>query len=92
MENNKQIVKIRFNTNFKENNPAIKEWRVLINDQECFCNLVTISCPSYTTKDIIENVGEKWHITCEPSSIEYVKDEQLKEEDGINLFKQIILK
>ena len=87
-----EIVKIRFNTNFVEGSPSIKEWRVLINNQEYFCNHVSIFCPSFTTKDIIENVGEKWHISCNPAHVEYIVDERLKEEYGSNLFKEIILR
>jgi hypothetical protein len=92
MASNSEIVKIRFNTNFVEGSPSIKEWRVLISNQEYFCNHISIFCPSYTTKDMIEGVGEKWHISCNPSSVEYVKDERLKDEKALNLFKEIILR
>lgn len=92
MENNPQIVKIRFNTNYIDGDPFIKEWRVIVNNVEFFCNNVSILCPSFTTKDIIENVGNKWHISCQPSSIEYIEDDQIKPEKENRLFKEIILR
>jgi hypothetical protein len=85
----KKIVKIRFNTLFKEGDPKNKEWRVLVNGFENFCNYVRINCPCETTKDFIEGTGDKWHISCEPGSIEYIKDENAG--DSKNLFKEIIL-
>ena len=86
----KITVKIRFNTNYKEGDPKIKEWRVLVNGFENFCNHVTVNCPCKTTKDFIEGIGDKWHISCEPKSIEYIKDEEVRAEHS-HLFKEIIL-
>jgi hypothetical protein len=86
---NKIFVKIRFNTNYKEGDGS-KEWRVIINGIENFCNHVIINCPSKTTKDFIEGVGDKWHISCEPKHIDYIKDE-MKTESTTSLFKEIIL-
>ncbi|HXS38018.1 MAG TPA: hypothetical protein VN721_15045 [Flavipsychrobacter sp.] len=83
------LVKIRFNTNYKPNDGS-KEWRVLVNGYENFCNHVTIKCASKTTKDYIEGVGDKWHITCEASDVEYIKDEELLTKN-VNLYKEIIL-
>jgi hypothetical protein len=85
----KLIIKIRFNTNYKPDDGS-KEWRVLVNGFENFCNHVTINCPSKTSKDFIEGVGDKWHITCEATSIEYIKDEKLTTDSAI-LFKEIVL-
>lgn len=83
-------VKIRFNTYFKEGDAKIKEWRVIVNGIENFCNHVTINCPSRTTKDFIEGIGDKWHISCEPAHIEYIKDEKITDNTP-NLFKEIVL-
>ena len=83
-------VKIRFNTNYKEGDPKIKEWRVLVNGFENFCNHVTIKCPCQTSKDFIEGIGDKWHISCEPKSIEYIKGEEVGE-GRENLFNEIVL-
>ena len=85
----KLLVKIRFNTNYKPDDGS-KEWRVLVNGFENFCNHVIINCPSKTSKDFIEGVGDKWHITCEANSIEYVKDENLTTNSAI-LFREIVL-
>jgi hypothetical protein len=81
-------VRIRFNTNFREEDKSSKEWRVLVDGVENFCNQVRILCPSETTKDQIEGVGNKWHISCNPARIEYVKDEAAV---AANFFKEIIL-
>lgn len=85
----KLLIKIRFNTNYKPHDGS-KEWRVLVNGFENFCNNVIINCSSSTTKDFIDGVGDKWHISCIASKIEYVKDEtQLT--GATNLFKEIII-
>ena len=86
----KYSVKIRFNTNYKDGDHKIKEWRVLVNGFENFCNHVTVNCACQTSKDFIEGIGNKWHISCEPKTIEYIKDERIGE-DGVNLFKEIVL-
>jgi len=86
----KLLVKIRFNTNYKEGFNEIKEWRVIVNGFENFCNHVTINCPCETSMDLIEGIGNKWHISCNPKRIEYVKDDRIGENDT-NLFKAIIL-
>jgi hypothetical protein len=83
-------IKIRFNTNYKEEDTQTKEWRVIVNGVENFCNHVTVNCPSKTSKDFIEGVGNKWHISCEANSIEYVQDETIKGKVS-NSFKEIIL-
>ncbi len=83
-------VKIRFNTNYKDGDSKIKEWRVIVNGFENFCNHVTVNCPCQTSKDFIEGIGNKWHISCEPKNIDYIKDEKIGEESS-NLFKEIIL-
>ena len=84
------LVKIRFNTDFKEGDVKVKEWRILVNGVEHFCNHVTVNCPSKTTKDFIEGVGDKWHISCQPTHIEYINDERITDNTP-NLFKEIIL-
>jgi hypothetical protein len=86
----KLFVKIRFNTNYKEEDVQTKEWRVIVNGVENFCNHVTVNCPSKTSKDFIDGVGNKWHISCEATGIEYIKDENLTTNSTI-LFKEIIL-
>ena len=85
----KQLVKIRFNTNYKESDTSSKEWRVLVNGIEHFCNHVQVNCASHTSKDFIEGVGQKWHISCEANNIEYIKDNSAV--FPANFFKEIII-
>lgn len=82
-------VKIRFNTNFREDDPATKEWRVIVDGKENFCNHVTINCATHTSKDLIEGVGQKWHISCAATKIEYIRDPK----GGFpeNFFKEIVI-
>lgn len=84
-----QEVKIRFNTHFKEGEAGSKEWRVLVNGVEHFCNHVRVNCPSFTSKDFIEGVGQKWHISCQANSIDFVKD--ATSNLPANFFKEIII-
>jgi hypothetical protein len=62
-------VKIRFNTNAKADDPL--KWRVLIEGVEHLTSSVRINCPARTTKDYVEGLGDKWHITCNPSKVEW---------------------
>lgn len=82
-------IKIRFNTNFRQDDPASKEWRVIVNGRENFCNHVRINCPSETSRDFIEGVGEKWHISCQASKVDYIPDPSVKTES--NLFREILI-
>jgi|Laugresu1bdmlbsd_1035121.scaffolds.fasta_scaffold51484_2 hypothetical protein len=72
-KNNMTKVKIRYNTNAKSDEDL--HWRVLINGVEHLASNVVINCLSYTTKDIIEGVGEKWHISCEPKQVQWMDKE-----------------
>jgi hypothetical protein len=67
------IVKIRYKTDAKPEDTL--HWRVLIDGQEYSASNVTINCMSYTTKDLIEGVGEKWHITCTPKQVKWMGEE-----------------
>lgn len=82
-------VKIRFNTNYREDDPATKEWRVIIDGQENFCGHVIINCPAHTSKDHIEGVGQKWHISCNASNIRFLKEED--QAFPVNYFREIII-
>jgi hypothetical protein len=66
-------VKIRYNTNAKSDD--ILHWRVIINGVEHLASNVIINCMTRTTKDYIEGVGDKWHISCNPTQIEWVDTE-----------------
>ena len=67
------IVKIRYKTDAKPND--ILQWRVIIDEVEHSASNVIINCLSYTTRDHIKGVGEKWHITCEPKFIRWSGNE-----------------
>jgi hypothetical protein len=72
-KNNMTKVKIRYNTNATSDEDL--HWRIIIDDVEHLASNIIINCISYTTKDIIEGVGEKWHITCEPKEIKWLDKE-----------------
>ena len=61
-------VSIRYNHDSGDTN---LRWRVLIEGKENLASDVEILTASTTTKDIIEGVGEKYHITCDPSVIRW---------------------
>jgi hypothetical protein len=67
------IVKIRYNTNAKSEDAL--HWRVLIDGVEHLASNIIVNCMSYTTRDQIEGVGEKWHITCEPQQVKWMEKE-----------------
>jgi uncharacterized membrane protein len=64
-------VSIRYNHDSGDSN---LKWRVLIDGKENLASEVEILTASTTTKDIIEGVGEKYHITCDPSLITWEGD------------------
>lgn len=61
-----KTVKIRYNTDVNDN---FLYWRVLIDGVENLASDIKINVPSYATKDFIEGVGMKHHITCESDNI-----------------------
>ena len=67
------LVKIRYKTDAKPDDKL--HWRVMVDNVEHHASNVVINCLSWTTKDIIEGVGEKWHITCEPKQIKWMEEE-----------------
>jgi hypothetical protein len=66
-------VKVRYKTDAKPEDEL--HWRVMIDGIEHQASHVIINCMSYTTKDMIEGVGEKWHITCTPKQIQWMEKE-----------------
>jgi hypothetical protein len=60
-------VKIRYNTNAVNSDDL--HWRVIVDGKEFLARNVEINIPTYTTKDFIKGVGEKWHITTKANSI-----------------------
>lgn len=70
----KLSVKIRFNTNYPENND--KKWRVLVDDIQHFVDDVILDCKSFTTEDMIKSeTGDsttKYHISCNPKNVSFI--------------------
>jgi hypothetical protein len=66
-------VKIRYKTDAKPDD--LLHWRIIIDGVEHHASNVTINCMSWTTKDNIEGVGEKWHVTCQPRQIKWMDNE-----------------
>lgn len=62
----KKEIKIRYNHDAGASN---LKWRILIDGIEHLASDIEVLVPSTTTKDIIEGVGEKYHITCRPDKI-----------------------
>jgi hypothetical protein len=60
-------ISIRYNTKATENDTL--HWRVLIDGVESLASDVEVNTKLWTTKDWIEGVGWKWHITCESENI-----------------------
>jgi len=52
---------IRFNTN---SNNDLDRWRLISDDGEVLVSNIVIDSKTYTTKDYIEGVGDKWHVSC----------------------------
>jgi hypothetical protein len=67
------VVKIRYKTDAKPQDTL--HWRVLVDGIEHYASNVIINCMSYTTKDIVENGVEKWHITCKPRQVQWINQE-----------------
>lgn len=60
-------IKIRYNTNAVNSDDP--HWRIIIDGTEHLAKEIIINTPTYTTKDFIKGVGEKWHITAKCKSI-----------------------
>jgi hypothetical protein len=48
-------IKIRYNTQCRDD---VHHWRVLVDGVEILASEVRIECPTFTTRDVIEGVGE----------------------------------
>ncbi len=67
------IVKVRYKTDAKPEDTL--QWRVVIDGEEHHASGVVFNCMTWTTRDVIEGVGEKWHITCEPRQVKWMEKE-----------------
>ncbi len=52
---------IRFNTNSKTEEDR---WRLVCDGEETLVSNIVIDAKTYTTKDFIQGVGDKWHVSC----------------------------
>lgn len=62
-------VKLRYKTDAKPEDTL--HWRIIIDGVEKHASEVRLFCPTYTTKDIVEEGVEKWHISCKANIIEW---------------------
>ena len=60
-KNKEQVFQIRYYTTSTDDS---NRWRLLCNGKEIQVSDIIINAETKTTKDFIEGVGEKWHITC----------------------------
>lgn len=60
-KNIEQVFQIRYNTVSTDDS---NRWRLLCNGKEIQVSDIVINAETKTTKDYIEGVGEKWHVTC----------------------------
>ena len=60
------MVKLRYNHDAGQ---SPLKWRAVIDGKEHLASSVDILVPSVTTSDLIEGVGEKYHISCDPEQI-----------------------
>lgn len=58
--NKAKTYQIRFNTNSTDDS---NRWRLVCDGEETLVANIYIDAQTYTTKDFIEGVGDKWHIT-----------------------------
>jgi uncharacterized membrane protein len=59
--NKEQVFQIRYNTVSTDDS---NRWRLLRDGEEIQVSDIIINAETKTTKDYIEGVGEKWHVTC----------------------------
>ena len=52
---------IRYNTQSTDDS---NRWRLIDDGKEILVSNIIINSQTYTTKDYIEGVGDKWHVTC----------------------------
>ena len=52
---------IRFNTQSTDDS---NRWRLIDDGKEILVSDIIIDAKTYTTKDYIEGVGDKWHVSC----------------------------
>ena len=62
MSNNiEKVYQVRYNTQSTDDS---NRWRLLCDGQEILVANIVINSQTFTTKDYIKGVGDKWHVTC----------------------------
>ena len=59
--NTEKTYQIRFNTH---STTDVDRWRLVCNGEETLVSNIVIDAQTYTTKDYIEGLGDKWHVSC----------------------------
>ena len=59
--NEEKTYQIRFNTH---STTDVDRWRLVCDGEEQLVSNIVIDAQTYTTKDFIEGVGDKWHVSC----------------------------
>jgi len=84
MSKDQKTYQIRYNTASKDDSES---WRLICDGEEILVSDIIITSKTRTTKDYIENIGNKYHITCE--GILNIKDNvahiETKRHDNPNL-------
>ena len=62
MQGNEKTYQIRFNTHSTSD---VDRWRLISDGEEKLVSNIFINSKTWTTKDYIEGLGDKFHITCE---------------------------
>jgi len=62
MDKTFKTYKIRFNT---QSTSDVDKWRVIDGDEELLVSSVIVGDNVSTTKDYIDGVGDKWHVSCQ---------------------------
>lgn len=52
---------IRYNTNSQSD---VDKWRLVCDGEEVLVSNIIIDTKTYTTKDYIQGIGDKWHVSC----------------------------
>ena len=58
---NEKVYQIRYNTHSTDDS---NRWRLICDGQEILVSNIIINSQTYTTKDYIDGLGDKWHVTC----------------------------
>lgn len=67
-------IKIRYNTAVSDD---FLFWRVIIDGVEHLASDIKVNVPCYGTKDYIDGVGYKHHITCESNDVVFNDDKSV---------------